>query len=547
MRARGAAASVLPSKAAPMSSSTTGAATPLPPGLPRLRVVAWNLDGLEPARLAERTREAVRLVVESRADVALFQEVVGETLPAMRSLLAKAGYAVVAAEGEHMAGGGWSGGVGGAAAASSRADRAYFCAAAFRTARVPVIHDLLVADFPRSSMQRHVLSVLVSVRVEEEGRGEGAGGGGEGAGVRAAPWSALSSSSSGAGAMPAAPPSDASSSSGGGGGGGVFPALFMTSHFESLTNFAEERVNQMRAVLRAIERGRAPGSGKGGEGEGDVIGSAAPPAPHFVLFAGDTNLREKEVPVPLSSSATSRPSPPIVDAWEACGGHPDTRWTFDCLRNDNKPMQGLSFKPRCRYDRMWARNCAPPQGSSAAAAASSVTLTPTAFRLLGTARMPSSAGGMFPSDHFGVCVDYAVQGRGVPEEVVAERGVKGAAAVGGTGAGASGQGAAGTGGGEGGTRLGGAGGGRGASRLLAAFPSKAEGGVAAAAASTDDKDGEDDDEVEILGATTTSTSASSYGAAAVTAASSSMSWACAACTYENLEGGTECEVCGTRR
>ena len=177
------------------------------------------------------------------------------------------------------------------------------------------------------------------------------------------------------------PPSSTASSS--------YEFLFMTSHLESLGPSSAERSRQLKQVLDTL---------------------IAFPGP--ALFAGDTNLREGEVKAePLYKE--------VVDAWVAGGSLAVEKQTWDMSLNDNLKMDGASFLPRMRLDRLLLNR---KWGGLEAA-----TTTTTAgmskgneggkgkkqavekvkegeelvkqWKLLGKGRM---ADGRFPSDHFGL-------------------------------------------------------------------------------------------------------------------------------------------------
>jgi len=136
-------------------------------------------------------------------------------------------------------------------------------------------------------------------------------------------------------------------------GAGDGPGLLVTTaHLESMKSGSGERIAQLEQTLRLI---------------------ADHPGP--ALFAGDANVRDAEVPRAPSSAE-------VDDAWIACGspsaaGH---TWT----------PPGRSH-PRMRFDRIWL-NRRPGWRASAVA-------------IVG--RDPvEGAGGLTPSDHFGVEVTF---------------------------------------------------------------------------------------------------------------------------------------------
>ncbi len=148
---------------------------------------------------------------------------------------------------------------------------------------------------------------------------------------------------------------------------GAVEFLFMTSHLESLGDprNSKERCQQLGTVLDAL---------------------LAFPGP--ALFAGDTNLREKEV--------TAEPKyKQVIDAWMAAGSPAHAKATWDLSLNDNKKMDNASFVPRMRLDRLLLNQRWVGAGGGKAAEKELVKQ----WALLGKARM---AEGVFPSDHFGL-------------------------------------------------------------------------------------------------------------------------------------------------
>eukprot|EP00624_Nannochloropsis_granulata_P002957 evm.model.NODE_25067_length_7224_cov_15.120847.2 len=167
--------------------------------------------------------------------------------------------------------------------------------------------------------------------------------------------------------------------------------LFMTSHLESLGPGSAERCRQLKQIL-------------------DTLLSFPGPA----LFAGDTNLREGEV-------KACEQYKEVVDAWVAAGSPAAEKVTWDMSVNDNLKMDGASFLPRMRLDRLllnrkWGVLGATTATSTTAAdsnkgrgggkgkkqAAEKVKERAELVRqwkMLGKGRM---ADGRFPSDHFGI-------------------------------------------------------------------------------------------------------------------------------------------------
>jgi exonuclease III len=124
------------------------------------------------------------------------------------------------------------------------------------------------------------------------------------------------------------------------------------------------------------------------------------------LFAGDTNLRNDEVAQPKAASDVSmqdryeaafRPkqSAPIVDAFETIGEPGNHKFTWDCMINDN--LNYVDFKPRARYDRCFFTR-------------EKLSVVPGSFHLVGTSKFSIHSNGksLFPSDHFGLCMDFDV-------------------------------------------------------------------------------------------------------------------------------------------
>lgn len=166
--------------------------------------------------------------------------------------------------------------------------------------------------------------------------------------------------------------------------------LFMTSHFESLGPGSAERCRQLTQILENLLSFPGP-----------------------ALFAGDTNLREGEV-------KACEQYKKVVDAWMAAGSPAAEKVTWDMSINDNLKMDGASFLPRMRLDRLllnwkWGgigtttasmtaadsnKGCGGGKGKKKAAeTVKERTELVRQWKLLGKARM---ADGRFPSDHFGI-------------------------------------------------------------------------------------------------------------------------------------------------
>lgn len=140
-------------------------------------------------------------------------------------------------------------------------------------------------------------------------------------------------------------------------GWGEHELRVVTGHLESLRSSADLRKLQLAyAVDRLLEH----------------------PGP--AVFAGDTNLRDAELPgVPRLGE--------VVDAWEAAGSPPAHRFTWDPNRVPNRRPGG---RARMRFDRVYLKG-----------------LRTTGFRLVGEQPLPE-ADGWLPSDHLGVQVTLAL-------------------------------------------------------------------------------------------------------------------------------------------
>lgn len=98
------------------------------------------------------------------------------------------------------------------------------------------------------------------------------------------------------------------------------PIAIATAHFESLSQYSDERKQQFRWLLDQITAFDG-----------------------VFVFGGDTNLREAEV------KATKK-AKEVSDAWVELGSPKETRFTWDLVVNTNKQMDSPS-QPRARYDR----------------------------------------------------------------------------------------------------------------------------------------------------------------------------------------------------
>lgn len=140
----------------------------------------------------------------------------------------------------------------------------------------------------------------------------------------------------------------------------------MTTHLETTSKCRDERIRQLSEVFGKINS-----------------------LQRMCIFGGDLNLRDTEVirdDIPEDA----------VDVWEACGRQQEHQYTWDATVNDNlfdyesTPQQPL---PRFRFDRIYLN---PDDGA----------LQPKCFELVGKDRLPC---GQFPSDHWGVWVEFQVK------------------------------------------------------------------------------------------------------------------------------------------
>ncbi|XP_039977101.1 tyrosyl-DNA phosphodiesterase 2 isoform X1 [Xiphias gladius] len=138
----------------------------------------------------------------------------------------------------------------------------------------------------------------------------------------------------------------------------------MTSHLESCKGHAEERMKQLRVVMRRMS-----------EAPDNVT----------VLFGGDTNLRDTEVAkVGLPSS--------VCDVWEQLGKQEHCRYTWDTKTNNNK---NIPFVSRCRFDRVYLRP-ATKDGVP--------RLAPDHMALVGLEKLDC---GRYTSDHWGIYCSFS--------------------------------------------------------------------------------------------------------------------------------------------
>lgn len=138
-----------------------------------------------------------------------------------------------------------------------------------------------------------------------------------------------------------------------------------TSHFESggaasFSSSPDLRVGQAQEVLATMGQ-----------------------CPH-AIFGGDTNLRVAE----FTSLSAFMQYHRVFDAWTAVGHPAETKFTWDCKKNDT--LKGMTVKPCMRLDHLWFRG-----------------LKCRSFELLGTRRLGSII--KFPSDHFGILARFELE------------------------------------------------------------------------------------------------------------------------------------------
>ncbi|XP_065326939.1 tyrosyl-DNA phosphodiesterase 2-like [Pelmatolapia mariae] len=140
----------------------------------------------------------------------------------------------------------------------------------------------------------------------------------------------------------------------------------MTSHLESFKACSKERMNQLHVVKWRFKH--APD---------DVT----------VVFGGDTNLRDAEVPK-VGLPAT------VCDVWERLGKQEHCRYTWDTTVNTN---QNISTTARFRFDRIYLRpaiKCGVPR------------LAPDHMALVGLEKLDC---GRYTSDHWGIYCTFSAE------------------------------------------------------------------------------------------------------------------------------------------
>ena len=139
----------------------------------------------------------------------------------------------------------------------------------------------------------------------------------------------------------------------------------MTSHLESLKDYARERKDQLKYAFEIMEELQAS---------------------KICIFGGDLNVRDDEVGKVGLPDKT-------VDVWEACGSNEEEKYTWDATANDNLNWS-FGKKLKMRFDRVYL---SPSDGK----------LRPKGFSLVGKERL--SRCGRFPSDHWGLWMEFGVE------------------------------------------------------------------------------------------------------------------------------------------
>jgi len=248
-----------------------------------VRVMSWNIDGLDTASLMMRAKGVCLEIEREDPDVVFLQEVVPDNLAIIESKMIS--YKCVQAGGE-----------------------GYFVAMLLKNTTV-TFEDHCIEPYGQSRMGRNLLMAKCRIK-------------------------------------------------------GV-PVLLMTSHLESMKNYAPERQRQLKICFDNMK---------------------SPPEPNrVVIFGGDLNLRDSEL-----AAIGGIPSG-IVDLWEASGKRKEAQFTWDMSLNDNKEMPpGAKFKCRCRFDRLYMRQ----------PATSAPKMKPVYFEFAGIERLKDCR--RFCSDHWGI-------------------------------------------------------------------------------------------------------------------------------------------------
>ena len=105
-----------------------------------LTFVTWNIDGLHPHLLRERTEAVIVTLTKMSADIVFLQEVIPETFSIIKSQMTN--YECIAAK-----------------------QTEYFVATLLRRGRMSLVRHKVV-NFPNTMMDRHVLAVQVRIKIK---------------------------------------------------------------------------------------------------------------------------------------------------------------------------------------------------------------------------------------------------------------------------------------------------------------------------------------------------------------------------------------------
>ncbi|KAK1868728.1 hypothetical protein I4F81_011211 [Pyropia yezoensis] len=159
-----------------------------------------------------------------------------------------------------------------------------------------------------------------------------------------------------------------------------------TGHLESTTDptATAERRSQLRTLAASLNAAATGGAAAVWGGDGNLRAADVPAT--LVRKA----LCEEETPPPKRYTSPDGGDVRLSDAFVQAGSPAAAAYTWDTSVNDNKSFPGAAYAPRARFDRVLTSG---PPG-----------LRPVTehLSLVGTTRV---RGGVFPSDHWGVCVD----------------------------------------------------------------------------------------------------------------------------------------------
>ena len=170
---------------------------------------------------------------------------------------------------------------------------------------------------------------------------------------------------------------------------------FFTSHLESLKQCSDTRKAQLQNMIKMMQEEVDDG--------------------RITLFAGDTNLREAEVPARqicktgdamrkmLDAKGKGKKKTPskFLDAWISAGEKQDDKYTWDMRKNTNLDFEGQDFKPFSRYDRAFYQS------------AEDMHAKVDKFKLVGKEPFMT---GKFLSDHWGMLFEMYIETGGEKSE-----------------------------------------------------------------------------------------------------------------------------------